>query len=701
MLTSLALIFLSGLAMNALCKRLRLPGIIGMLAAGMLLGPYALNLLDGQILDISPSLRQMALVVILLRAGLTLNLDDLKKVGRPAVLLSCVPAGCEILGYVLLAPKLLRISPVEAAVTGAVLSAVSPAVVPRMVRLIDERRGTDKSIPQMILAGASCDDVFVIVLFSIFTSMAQGGQARAADFIGIPLSIVLGIALGAAAGLLLALFFRSVKVRGTAQLLILLSLSFLLPALETALKGRVPLSGLLAMMSMACALKRKSAAELAKDLSLRADKAWIAAEILLFMLVGAAVDIRYTAQAAIGGVPLALGLSCGQAVLSTAVMGILLTAPLGAIAIDRAHRACCAPPIPIDLRPAQRYNEGGGFPKHKKGVLPMARFDFRQKPFRLYGVPFFDSTGKLERVPEDVAKQCNDGVATLSKRCPGARLRFCTDSRKISFRITLASIEPDIGMSIYSCQSGNVFIGSRYAGLVKPSGYDSVLCQGAFEKDAGMEDVTLFLPRNEPVAGIEIELDDGAAVEAPTPYAHAKPILFYGSSITEGGCCSKPANAYNALLSRWLDADYYNFGFSGSARGELAMADYITTIEKSVFVMDYDHNSPSKEHLAATHEPFFRRIREREPELPIVILTRPDFDFHAECAPRREIIRATYEHAKAAGDENVYFLDGERFFGDEDRDACTNDCTHPNDLGMYRMAKVIEPVLRGILERAK
>lgn len=701
MLTSLALIFLSGLAMNALCKRLRLPGIIGMLAAGMLLGPYALNLLDGQILDISPSLRQMALVVILLRAGLTLNLDDLKKVGRPAVLLSCVPAGCEILGYVLLAPKLLRISPVEAAVTGAVLSAVSPAVVPRMVRLIDERRGTDKSIPQMILAGASCDDVFVIVLFSIFTSMAQGGQARAADFIGIPLSIVLGIALGAAAGLLLALFFRSVKVRGTAQLLILLSLSFLLPALETALKGRVPLSGLLAVMSMACALKRKSAAELAKDLSLRADKAWIAAEILLFMLVGAAVDIRYTAQAAIGGVPLALGLSCGQAVLSTAVMGILLTAPLGAIAIDRAHRACCAPPIPIDLRPAQRYNEGGGFPKHKKGVLPMARFDFRQKPFRLYGVPFFDSTGKLERVPEDVAKQCNDGVATLSKRCPGARLRFCTDSRKISFRITLASIEPDIGMSIYSCQSGNVFIGSRYAGLVKPSGYDSVLCQGAFEKDAGMEDVTLFLPRNEPVAGIEIELDDGAAVEAPTPYAHAKPILFYGSSITEGGCCSKPANAYNALLSRWLDADYYNFGFSGSARGELAMADYITTIEKSVFVMDYDHNSPSKEHLAATHEPFFRRIREREPELPIVILTRPDFDFHAECAPRREIIRATYEHAKAAGDENVYFLDGERFFGDEDRDACTNDCTHPNDLGMYRMAKVIEPVLRGILERAK
>ena len=354
-LTSLALIFLSGLAMNALCRRLRLPGIIGMLAAGMLLGPYALNLLDGQILDISPSLRQMALVVILLRAGLTLNLDDLKKVGRPAVLLSCVPAGCEILGYVLLAPKLLGISPVEAAVTGAVLSAVSPAVVvPRMVRLIDERRGTDKSIPQMILAGASCDDVFVIVLFSIFTSMAQGGQARAADFIGIPLSIVLGIALGAAAGLLLALFFRSVKVRGTAQLLILLSLSFLLPALETALKGRVPLSGLLAVMSMACALKRKSAAVDIRYTAQAGPAVILLIPCCLLRSAGVLLSVAHsklsakeklfcvlsylpkaTVQAAIGGIPLALGLSCGQAVLSTAVMGILLTAPLGAIAIDR------------------------------------------------------------------------------------------------------------------------------------------------------------------------------------------------------------------------------------------------------------------------------------------------------------------------------------------------------------------------------
>lgn len=294
MLTSLALIFLSGLAMNALCRRLRLPGIIGMLAAGMLLGPYALNLLDGQILDISPSLRQMALVVILLRAGLTLNLDDLKKVGRPAVLLSCVPAGCEILGYVLLAPKLLGISPVEAAVTGAVLSAVSPAVVvPRMVRLIDERRGTDKSIPQMILAGASCDDVFVIVLFSTFTSMAQGGQARAADFIGIPLSIVLGISLGAA-----------VDIRYTAQ------------------------AGPAVLLLIPCCLLFRSAGVL---LSVAHSK--LSAKEKLFCVLSYLP--KATVQAAIGGVPLALGLSCGQAVLSTAVMGILLTAPLGAIAIDR------------------------------------------------------------------------------------------------------------------------------------------------------------------------------------------------------------------------------------------------------------------------------------------------------------------------------------------------------------------------------
>lgn len=336
----------------------------------------------------------------------------------------------------------------------------------------------------------------------------------------------------------------------------------------------------------------------------------------------------------------------------------------------------------------------------------MKSYDFRESPFRLFGVPRFDDAGEMERVPASVVSQleCADQMKSLARRCPGARLCFRTDSREVAFRIRLESISPDIGMSIYSCQSGNMFVGARptarYAGLVNPASYETTLCEGRLKKSAEMEDITLYLPRNEHVKAIEILLDDNAHVEAPTPYRYEKPILFYGSSITEGGCCSKPANCYNALVARWLDADYYNFGFSGSAHGEIAMADYINTIDKSVLVMDYDHNSPSIEHLRNSHEPFFRRIREHDPLMPIVIMTRPDFDFWPECAERRDIIRATYEHARAAGDENVYFIDGERFFGDEERMACSNDCVHPNDLGMYRMARVVEPVLRGILEKS-
>ncbi len=209
MLTSLALIFLVGLALAALCQKLKLPRIIGMLATGILLGPCVLNVLDGSILSISADLRKLALVIILLKAGLSLELGDLKKVGRPAILMSCLPATCEIIGYVLLAPCFLGITRVEAAVMGAVLAAVSPAVVvPRMVQLMESGRGTDKSIPQMILAGASCDDIFVIVLFTTFLHTAQGGSANAADFLSIPASIVLGVALGALVGLAAQPLFR-------------------------------------------------------------------------------------------------------------------------------------------------------------------------------------------------------------------------------------------------------------------------------------------------------------------------------------------------------------------------------------------------------------------------------------------------------------------------------------------------------------
>ena len=392
MLASLSLVFLVGLAAAALFQALHLPRIIGMLLTGIVLGPCVLDLLDSSILLISADLRQMALIIILIKAGLSLDLSDLKKVGRPAVLMSCIPASLEILCYVLLAPAVLGISRLEAAVLGAVLGAVSPAVViPRMVGLMERRYGTEKSIPQLIMAGASCDDIFVIVLFSTFTRMAQGGSARLADFASIPVSVLLGVAVGAGAGLLVSLFFETAYahrhlVRNSMKVIVILGVSFLLMSLETWLKGIVPLSGLLSVVSMACMLKIKSTAAVSRRLSEKFGKLWLAAEVLLFVLVGAAVDIRYTlsaggravgmiflalcfrtvgvllcliktaltrrerlfcviaylpkatVQAAIGSVPLAMGLPCGPLVLSVAVLSILITAPLGALGIDASYQ---------------------------------------------------------------------------------------------------------------------------------------------------------------------------------------------------------------------------------------------------------------------------------------------------------------------------------------------------------------------------
>ena len=392
MLTSLSLIFLVGLAMGAICRKLKLPRIIGMLVTGIVLGPYVLDWLDPSILSISADLRKMALIIILLKAGLSLDLQDLKKAGRSAVLLSFVPASCELLGYVLLAPVILGITRVEAAVMGAVLAAVSPAVVvPRMVSLMEKKYGTDKAIPQMILAGASCDDIFVIVLFTTFLGMAQGGSADMMDFVNIPVSIVLGILLGAVVGYGLYLFFETAYarkhcVRNSMKVIIVLGFSFLLIAIEGWLEGKIAVSGLLAVVSMACVIKLKSTAFVSKRLSEKFGKLWLAAEVMLFVLVGAAVDIRYTlkagvaaiimilaalvfrsigvllcvagtkltwkerlfcviaylpkatVQAAIGSVPLAAGLSCGNIVLSVAVMAIVITAPFGALGIDSSYK---------------------------------------------------------------------------------------------------------------------------------------------------------------------------------------------------------------------------------------------------------------------------------------------------------------------------------------------------------------------------
>lgn len=392
MLISLSFIFLVGLAMGAICQKLKLPRIIGMLATGIVLGPYVLDLLDPSILSISADLRKMALIIILLKAGLSLNLDDLKKVGRPAIMMSFVPASFEIIGYLLFAPSILGITRVEAAVMGSVLAAVSPAVVvPRMVQLMETKYGTEKAIPQMIIAGASCDDIFVIVLFTTFLSMAQGGSADIKAFANIPISIILGIILGAIVGYLLYLFFETAYakkhyVRNSMKVIIVLGFSFLLIAIESWLEGKIAVSGLLAVVSMACVLKMKCTAFVSKRLSEKFGKLWLAAEVILFVLVGAAVDIRYTleagiaavamifvalifrsfgvllctvktnlsakerafcvvaylpkatVQAAIGSVPFAAGLPCGKIVLSVAVMAIIITAPLGAFGMDLTYK---------------------------------------------------------------------------------------------------------------------------------------------------------------------------------------------------------------------------------------------------------------------------------------------------------------------------------------------------------------------------
>jgi len=392
MLLSLAIIFLAGLFAAAVFERIGLPRIIGMLGVGIVVSPYVLGLLDDSILGISFELRQIALIIILIKAGLSLDLSDLKKVGRPAVMMSFVPACCEIVGYVVFAPLLLEVNRIEAAVMGAVLSAVSPAVVvPRMVRLIEEKYGTDKSIPQMILAGASCDDIFVIILFSTFVTMAQGGTVHAADFLNIPISIVLGVIMGALVGMAVYFLFESSykhnrKIRSSTKVIIMLGIAFLLMSIETVAKPYVAVSGLLAVVAMACVIKLKSEKRVTARLSEKFGKLWIAAEVVLFVLVGAAVDVRYTltagisavlmifaalafravgvficmlgtklsakerlfcviaylpkatVQAAIGSVPLSLGLPCGKIVLSVAVLAILITAPLGSIGIDRSYK---------------------------------------------------------------------------------------------------------------------------------------------------------------------------------------------------------------------------------------------------------------------------------------------------------------------------------------------------------------------------
>lgn len=386
MLLSISLILLVGMSVGWICKKMKLPSLLGMLITGIVLGPYMLNLLDDSILGISAELRKIALIIILTRAGLGLDMSGLKKIGRPAVLMCFVPASLELLGILLIAPKLLGISLLEAAILGAVLAAVSPAVVvPRMVKLMEEGYGVREGIPQLILAGASVDDVYVIVLFSTFLGMIQGESASIIHFINIPISIVLGVGIGFLIGIILAYYFKKVHIRDTSKVLIILSISLLLVVLEDHLTIPITFSALIAIMFIGIGLQKKREV-VARRLSVKYGKLWVAAEVFLFVLVGATVNIGYlskvgvkalvviavalifrmfgvflcllgtsldkkerlfammaytpkaTVQAAIGGIPLSLGLACGEIVLTVAVLAIVLTAPAGAFAMDLSYK---------------------------------------------------------------------------------------------------------------------------------------------------------------------------------------------------------------------------------------------------------------------------------------------------------------------------------------------------------------------------
>ena len=326
------------------------------------------------------------------------------------------------------------------------------------------------------------------------------------------------------------------------------------------------------------------------------------------------------------------------------------------------------------------------------------------KPLKVFGVPFFETTKKLTRLPENLIAQLPH-LDHLGRRCAGGLVAFKTDSVTFTVRVSLKTLSVDLGMSLYACQSAQVMLGerenARHLGVVNPPDYQTKVFEKTFHKSSDMEQVSIYFPRNEQLENIEVFLEDAAVVTEPTPYKYPKPIVFYGSSITEGGCSCNSTNAYNAILSRWLDFECYNLGFSGNARGELCMADYINTLDMGVFVMDYDHNAPTVAHLEETHKPFFDRIRKVHPELPILLMTRPAEVYTDEYKARRDVVKATWQAAVENGDHNVYFIDGESFYGETDRNLCSFDDCHPNDLGFFRMASTIRPVLLKILDTLK
>ncbi len=331
----------------------------------------------------------------------------------------------------------------------------------------------------------------------------------------------------------------------------------------------------------------------------------------------------------------------------------------------------------------------------------MRTYNFKDSPLKVHGL-MFDDKGEITRIPQSVADLVNENTAKRNRNAVGGRIRFKTNSKVLELSVKLASNRIDWAIPLSGSAGADVFVGkgelARKIGNIAPHNYTDLEATGRLNLSGEMQDITINLPRNEPVLDVNISVEDDALVLPPDDYTYTTPIVFYGSSITEGGCASSPCNAYTSLVSRWLDSDYINLGYSNAAHGEQVMADYIKGLDMSVLVMDYDHNARSADELSDTHEAFYKTIREARPELPIIMISMAGIDSNfAVNSARRSVIRKTYENAVAAGDNKVWFIDGERLFGNDNRSVCLVECVHPNDLGFMRMAKAIYPFIKKAL----
>lgn len=327
----------------------------------------------------------------------------------------------------------------------------------------------------------------------------------------------------------------------------------------------------------------------------------------------------------------------------------------------------------------------------------MKKLNYRDCDCKICGIKSFEEHGEFRRLPEEITDKI-ESLRDAGRRVPGGRVLFRTDSKRVGVRIGVDNVYVDRGISFYEANVGAAFVGerknARFAGIITADNtYESRELSIEFDND-GLNDITVFLPRNPTVTDINIFVDDDAEILPPTSFEWEKPFVFYGSSITECGHCAVQY-AYSALLAREFDADFYNFGFSGAARGEKEMAEFLSEIDMSLFVYDYDHNAPDPEHLRKTHYDFYKVFREKRPEVPVIMMTRPAAD-DPTTDERREIVRESFERGLAEGDKNLYFIDGRELFCGVSQDICTTDRTHPNDLGHYLMYKRVEKTVKEI-----